>query len=183
MDKKGIVVYCASSDRVDDKYKALAREVGRLIVENGFYLINGGGRLGLMKETIDGVVEAGGEAIGVLPDFMNDRGWGHDRLTSTIVTPGMHPRKAKMAEMSVAAIALPGGIGTLDELCEIMTWRQLGLYKHPVVILNLDGFYDPLIQMFDKMHALNFMRDNSQLCTVVATAAEALEAIIRENNK
>lgn len=179
--RKGIVVYGASSDSVDEKYKEAARLTGRLLARNGFFLINGGGRGGLMKESIDGIIAEGGEALGILPDFMAERGWGHDDLTATIVTSGMHPRKARMAEMSSGAIALPGGIGTLDELCEIMTWRQLKLYNHPVVILNLDGFYDPLIEMFEKMHRLNFMRDNSKLCHIVATPEEALEVL--KNNQ
>lgn len=179
-NKKGIVVYGASSDSVDEKYKAVARRLGKLLAENDFTVVNGGGRGGLMKETIDGAVAAGGSAIGVLPDFMAQRGWGHPELTETVVTDGMHPRKAYMARISAGAIALPGGIGTLDELCEIMTWRQLKLYPHPVIILNTDGFYAPLIEMFEKMHSLNFMRDNSKLCHIVATPEEAVEILKNE---
>lgn len=178
--KKGIVVYGASSSGIDVKYKTLARELGRMLGENGFYLINGGGRGGLMQESIEGIIEAGGEAVGVLPEFMMQKEWNHPDLTETIVTDGMHPRKAKMAEMSSGAIALPGGIGTLDELCEIMTWHQLGLYRHKVIILNYEGFYDPLIEMFEKMHDLHFMRDNRKLCHIVATAAEAVELLLAD---
>ncbi len=178
LNKKGIVVYGASSSGIDQKYKSLARELGRLLGENGFSLINGGGRGGLMQESIEGIIEAGGEATGVLPQFMMDKEWNHPALTETIVTEGMHPRKALMAEMSVGAIALPGGIGTLDELCEIMTWHQLGLYPHKVIILNYEGFYDPLIEMFEKMHNLHFMRDNRKLCHIVTTAADAVRLLL-----
>ena len=177
-NEKGIVVYGASSAGIDQKYKTLARDLGRMLGENGFFLINGGGRGGLMQESIDGVLEAGGRAVGVLPQFMMDKEWNHPGLTETIVTDGMHPRKAAMASMSAGAIALPGGIGTLDELCEIMTWFQLGLYKGKVIILNYDGFYDPLIAMFEKMHDLHFMRDNRQLCHIVKTAAEAVNLLL-----
>ncbi|MBD5344903.1 MAG: TIGR00730 family Rossman fold protein [Bacteroides sp.] len=177
-DGKGIVVYGASSSGIDQKYKTLAHRLGSLLGENGFYLINGGGRGGLMQESIDGMLEAGGKAVGVLPDFMMEKEWNHPGLTDTIVTAGMHPRKARMAEMSAGAIALPGGIGTLDELCEIMTWYQLGLYGHKVIILNYEGFYDPLIEMFEKMHNLHFMRDNRKLCHIVATAEEAVQLLL-----
>lgn len=175
--KNGVAVYCASSGRVDRKYIEVAITTGRLIAEAGLTLVNGGGVMGLMAATIEGCIEAGGTATGVLPQFMIDKGWAHPGLTTRLSTPTMHVRKATMAELSVAAIALPGGIGTLDELAEIMTWHQLGLFQGPVIIVNTDGFYDPLLQMFHKMNDERFMRDDIIPAHVVTTPAEAIEII------
>ena len=180
-ESKGIVVYCASSSRIDDIYKLTARETGRLLAEAGIPLINGAGDMGLMGECINGAIDAGGTAIGVIPRFMADRDWQSKRLSRCIVTPDMHSRKSTMASLSMGAIALPGGIGTLDELAEIMTWRQLKLYKHPVVIVNTAGYFDPLLEMFNRMKQQGFMRNNARLATVVATPREAIDLIIAQN--
>lgn len=177
MSKNGIVVYCASSHEVPEIYLNSAREMGRLLAEGGFSLVCGGGARGLMAEAIEGCVDAGGEAVGVLPGFMVKQGWAHPRLSRMIETETMHVRKMTMAEMSVGAVALAGGIGTLDELCEIMTWNQLGLYPHPVVIVNTDGFYDPLLAMFERMKAQEFMRGGRIPAVVVKTPEEAVNAI------
>lgn len=176
-DKKGIVVYCASSSRVPARYLEAAHEMGSLIAAAGYPLICGGGSRGLMAEAIEGVIGAGGEAIGVLPHFMLERGWAHPSLTLSIDTPSMHARKDKMASMARAAIALPGGIGTLDELCEIMTWHQLGIFGGEVIIVNIDGFFDPLIGMFSRMQEQSFMRGDVIPATVVASPSEAMEVV------
>lgn len=176
-ERNGIVVYCASSHRVDRRYHDVAREMGRLIARDGYTLVNGGGARGLMASTIDGAADAGGCTVGVLPHFMIERGWANPRLSECIDTPSMHVRKQTMASMSCAAVALAGGIGTLDELCEMMTWHQLKLFTGPVVIVNTDGFYDPLIEMFRKMQRLSFMRDGDIPAVIVATPAEAMEVI------
>ena len=173
----GIVVYCASSSEVPSVYLDTARIMGALIARSGRPLITGGGAFGLMGATIDGAIGEGGRAIGVLPEFMIERGWAHPSLSLTISTPTMHARKMKMASLSCAAIALPGGIGTLDELLEIMTWHQLGLYTGPVVIVNTGGYFDPLIDMFHRMIELNFMRDRLIHATIVSTPAEAMQVI------
>lgn len=174
----GILIYCASSSTVPQEYLTLARDTGRLIAEAGHPLVSGGGAAGLMASAIDGCIDAGGTAIGVLPQFMIEKAWAHPRLSHTIATPSMHVRKQTMADLSIGAIALPGGIGTLDELCEIMTWHQLGLYRHPVVILNTGGFYDPLLEMFSKMQSLNFMRGGTIPAIVASTPEEAIKLII-----
>ena len=175
-----IVVYSASSKRVDEVFLDTARRTGALFAKNKIALVCGGGSQGLMGASIDGALSAGGEAIGVIPDFMVDKGWCHPGLTEVIVTRSMHQRKDTMAKMSDAAIALPGGIGTLDELAEIMTWRQLGIYSRPVIIINTGGFYDPLIEMFEKMKRLKFMRHDNIPCLVASTPDEALEMIMSE---
>lgn len=142
---KGITVYCASSDSIADIYFEAATILGEEIARRGLPVINGGGRMGLMRATSDGALTAGGTAIGVIPQFMVDAGRNYDRLTETIVTADMHERKRVLAELSCGVIALPGGVGTLEEITEMMTARKLGLYQGKVVILNINHFYDNLI--------------------------------------
>lgn len=171
-----VVIYGASSDRIPRVYLDAARKVGRLLAERGVTLVSGGGARGVMAHAIEGATEAGGRAVGVLPQFMIERGWAHPALSEVISTPTMHVRKATMAGMSSAAIALAGGIGTLDELAEMMTWSQLGLFGGPVIILNTDGFYDPLLGMFDKMTREGFIRGDCIPAIVVSTPEEAIIA-------
>lgn len=177
---QGVVVYCASSSLIPQAYLDAAREMGRLLAEAGVPLVCGGGAAGLMAQAIEGADEAGGVTIGVLPEFMMAKQWNHPQLTETVSTPSMHVRKQTMASMSRAAVALAGGIGTLDELCEIMTWHQLGLFTGPVIIVNTDGFYDPLLQMFEKMKAQGFMRGDKIPAEVVSTPAEAVKLILQK---
>lgn len=177
VERNGVVVYCASSSWVPRKYLDAAYEMGSLIAKNGFTLVTGGGYRGLMASTIDGALSEGGNVTGVLPHFMIENGWAHKGLTKCIDTPSMHVRKQTMADLSVAAVALPGGIGTLDELCEIMAWSQLKLFHGKVVLVNVDGFFDPLIGMFDKMKEEGFMRGGEIPVKVVATPQEAIEYI------
>lgn len=157
-EEKNITVYGASSTTLDEAFYEAARIVGESIAQSGATLVNGGGAAGLMGATIDGALAAGGKAIGVIPSFMSERGWGHTRLTQTIVTNGMHERKKLMADMAAGVIALPGGVGTLDELMEIITWRQLGLFTGQVVILNTLGYYEPLLKMLGDAQRMGFMR-------------------------
>lgn len=176
-ERNGVVVYCASSSTIDPKYMQVARTTGSLIAASGLSLVCGGGAGGMMAAAIEGAVDAGGEAVGVLPEFMMHKRWNHPRLSRCIVTDSMHSRKMTMASMSCAAIALPGGIGTLDELAEIMTWHQLGLFTGPVIIVNTDGYYDPLLDMFRRMSDLNFMRDGLIPARVAAGPDEAMTII------
>lgn len=174
-----ICVYGASCDNIDPTYKAAAFETGRLIAAAGRPLVSGGGRGGLMAAAIEGAVSAGGECIGILPQFMIEKGWQHERLTRMVSTPDMHARKHTMARMSAGVIAMPGGVGTLDELMEIITWRQLGLYEGNVVILNTDGYYDPLLAMLGRISERGFMRESScELWQVALTPQEAVRAAI-----
>ena len=152
-----ITIYAASSPHVSPVYKQAAKDLGRIIAENGITCINGAGKSGLMAQVTDAVLENGGKVIGILPQFMADTFGGHPSLTERIVTPDMHTRKQLMAQRSDACIALPGGIGTLEELLEIITWKQLGLYSKPVVILNTQGFFNDLLQMLKKIEREHFM--------------------------
>lgn len=174
LKKKAICVYGASRSSIDECYKEAAFAVGRLVGECGRPLVSGGGRGGLMAAAIDGALSVGGEAIGVLPEFMVEKRWQHESLTTMITAPDMHTRKRTMASLSAAAIALPGGVGTLEELMEIITWRQLGLFEGNVVILNAYGFYDPLLEMLDKIIRLGFMRGSKKLWSVATDPAQAV---------
>lgn len=182
-DKKNIeiTVYAASSLNVAPEYIDVADELGRLIALHPATLVYGGGPNGLMGAVANGALNVGGKVVGVIPRFMIDRGWLHTGLTETIVTPNMHIRKQTMADRADACIALPGGIGTLEELLEILAWRQLGLFTNPVVILNTKGFYDSLLAQFDRIVAEDFLRHSSEcLWSVAGTPAEALDIIDRQ---
>lgn len=174
---KAVVIYGASSSLIPEVFLETARELGRMLAGRGYTLVSGGGKRGVMGHAIEGATEAGGRTVGVLPQFMIERGWAHPSLSEVISTPTMHVRKATMAGMSCAAIALAGGIGTLDELAEMMTWSQLKLFGGPVIILNTEGFYDPLLEMFAKMKDLGFMRGDIIPATVVSSPEEAIAVI------
>ena len=176
----GAVVYSASSDAIDNVYVDSAAKLGELLAKNNITCINGGGNLGLMGAVINSVLLHGGKVKGVIPKFMVDSGWCHPNLTEQIVTKNMHERKQKMAELSSAAIALPGGVGTLEELLEIITWKQLGLYKHPIIILNTNNYYSALLEMFDNMIEQNFMHKRyREIWRVVNTPEEAVAELSR----
>ena len=170
-----IAVYCASSTRIHPKYNQLAGEVGRLLGEHGHTVVNGAGNMGLMAATTDACMEAGGKAIGVIPQFMIDEGWQHTGMTRLDITTTMAERKERMAQLSDAAIVLPGGVGTLDELFDLLCQKQLGLYSHPIVIVNLDGYFDPLLGQLARIVSEMFMRPMyASMWSVATSAAEAV---------
>ena len=176
-----VCVFCASSANIDERYLDAARELGGLLAQSGWRCVNGGGAVGLMGAVTDGTLDAGGEVTGVIPKFMVDNGWCYDRLEDVIITADMHQRKHMMSEMADAVIALPGGVGTFEELLETLTWRQLGLVKVPVIILNTLGYYDNLLAMLE--HAINehFMKSShAGLWQVASTPAEAI-ALLEDN--
>lgn len=180
-DDFGVVVYSASSAAIDQVYVDAAVRLGELLAKNNITCINGGGNLGLMGAVINSVLQHKGKVKGVIPKFMVDSGWGHPQLTEQIVTASMHERKQKMADLSNAVIALPGGVGTLEELLEVITWKQLGLYNHPIVILNTNNYFNPLLAMFDNMIEQNFMHKRYRnMWRVVSTAEEAINEISKE---
>lgn len=176
--KKTICVYCASSTKVNQRYYDAAVELGELIAQKGMRLINGAGIMGLMRACADAVLNSGGEAVGVIPQFMVDRNWHYEDMTELIITKDIHERKRKLAKMADALIALPGGCGTFEELLEAITWKQLGIINKPIVILNTDGYYTPLIEMLEKAVREHFMREEHlRLWTVASTPEEALEQV------
>ena len=131
-----VCVYSASSSKIDKVYFEAAGRLGKLLAERRIRLVNGAGSIGLMRSVADAVLENGGEVTGVIPRFMVEQGWHHTGLTRLVEVESMHERKQLMADLSDAVIALPGGCGTLEELLEVITWKQLGLYLNPIVILN-----------------------------------------------
>ena len=169
---KNVCVYSASSTKIAPVYFAAAEELGRLLALRGINLINGAGSSGLMAATSNACLAAGGTVTGVIPRFMVEQNWHHQGLTQLIETETMHERKQTMAQMSDGIIALPGGCGTMEELLEIITWKQLGIYLNPIVILNIDGFYDPLLEMLQRAIDGNFMRPEHQNIWQVATSAQ-----------
>ena len=177
-----VCVFCASSANIDERYLADAHQLGTLLAQAGWRCVNGGGAVGLMGAVTDGVLDADGEVTGVIPKFMVDNGWCYDRLIDVVVTADMHQRKQIMSDMADAVIALPGGVGTLEELLETLTWRQLGLVKVPVIILNTLGYYDPLLAMLHHAIDEGFMKpSHGQLWQVAATPAEAISLLDTDN--
>ncbi len=172
-----VTVYAASSEQIPQTYFEAAQQLGTILVQRGAAVIDGGGRRGLMGAINNAALAAGGSVIGVIPRFMEQRGWQHPGLSRIIVTEDMHTRKATMAELSDAAIALPGGVGTFEELLEIITWRKLSLYSGPVVIFNVDGYYDDLLAMLSCAERQGFLNTYSdkKLYRVATTAEEAAD--------
>ncbi|MDR1517239.1 MAG: TIGR00730 family Rossman fold protein, partial [Dysgonamonadaceae bacterium] len=152
-----------------------------LLAENDFSCINGAGKAGLMGALNDSVLENGGSVTGIIPRFMVDSGWCHPKLTKTIVTETMHERKQTMSRLADAVVALPGGVGTMEELLEIITWKQLGLYRNPILITNINGYYAPLFELFDKMIAENFMAAAYRDMWQVADSPEEIIACLKKN--
>lgn len=173
-----VCVYSASSTKIDTVYFECAAELGKLLARQHIHLINGAGRMGLMAACANAVLENGGEVTGIIPKFMVEQGWQHDGLTRLIETSNMHERKELMVELSDGIIALPGGCGTMEELLEIITWKQLGLYLKPIVILNVKNFFDPLIEMLQRAVEENFMRpEHAKIWQIADTPSQAVELL------
>ncbi len=173
-----ICVYGASSDNIAEEYKQAAYHLGKKLAAKGWNCINGAGSAGLMRAVSDGFLDAGAKAVGIIPQFMVDNGWHYTRLSQIIATPDMHHRKQLMAQRSECSIAMPGGCGTLEELLEIITWRQLKIFNKSLVILNIDGYYDPLIAMLQRCIEQHFMRpSHTKLWYVANSVHQAVEYI------
>jgi uncharacterized protein (TIGR00730 family) len=164
-----ICVFCGSSPGSRPVYAEAARATGRLLAERGIGLVYGGGKVGLMGVVADAVLEGGGEAIGVIPEPLVRREVGHGGLTELHVVASMHERKARMADLSDAFVALPGGFGTFEEFCEVLTWSQLGIHPKPCGLLNTAGFYSPLLAMFDHAVAESFVRPQHRTLVIEET--------------
>ena len=176
---QSVAIYCSSSNKVRESYMQAAHRLGELLAQAGIRLIYGDGGIGLMAAAADGALNAGGEVLGIIPQFMVDAGWNNPRSTHTIVTQTMHERKATIVQETNAMVALPGGIGTFEELLECLTWKQLGLHSCPVVILNTDGYYDRLLECLDYMIDEQMMRPiHKEMYTVVNEPEEVLPAIL-----
>ena len=165
---KSITVFCGSSFGTEEIYKDQAVLLGQTLAKQNIKLIYGGANVGLMGAVADGVLNAGGEAIGVLPDFLRSKEIAHLGLTELILVESMHERKTKMNDLCEGVIALPGGFGTLEELFEMLTWAQLGLHKKPIAILNINGFYDSLIELTQTMVEKGLLKDVNQKMLLVS---------------
>ncbi len=162
MKLKNIVVFCASSPGHGPSFVEAAKVVGQVFVERGIRLVFGGGRVGLMGAVADSVMAHGGSVVGVIPKFLNSKEIGHTGITELIEVDTMHERKTKMNNLCDGVIALPGGFGTMEELFEMTTWGQLGLHKKPIGILNVDGFYDHLINFIQHMVDTGLLKAENQ---------------------
>ncbi|MBM3559365.1 MAG: TIGR00730 family Rossman fold protein [Alphaproteobacteria bacterium] len=175
---RSVAVYCGSSDRGPDSHRRLAAALGRTLAGAGITLVYGGGRIGLMREVADAAIAAGGEVVGVIPGFLDRREVGHPGVARLEVVASMHERKARMAELADAFVVLPGGLGTLDEAFEIVTWRQLGLHDKPVVVLDDDGYWAPLRALVDAIVTNGYARaEHGRLLTFVARLEDVLPAL------
>ncbi len=175
---RALCVYCGSSNAVAARHLEAAAELGRLAAGRGIGIVFGGGHVGLMGALADGALEAGGKVTGIIPEHLRDLEVGHRGVTEMIVVDSMHARKRRMAEISDAFCALPGGLGTLDETFEIITWKQLGLHDKPVVLVNLDGFWDPLLALLAHQLEAGYIRpQHAGLYRVVARIESVFDAI------
>jgi uncharacterized protein (TIGR00730 family) len=171
---KSLCVYCGSRPGADPAFAAAARDVGSAIGRRGWRLVYGGGGSGLMGEVADAALAAGARSTGVIPAALMERELGHRGLEELLVVETMHERKRAMAERSDAFVALPGGIGTFEELFEVWTWLQLGYHAKPVGLLNVAGYYDPLLAFLDRSVALGFVPPAQRALLQVETQADAL---------
>ena len=178
---KSICVFCGSNAGNQPIYRSEAEKLGRLLAARGIELVYGGGNIGLMGAVADACLEAGGTVIGVIPQALMGkevagRPVDHRTLTRLVVVDSMHTRKARLAELAEGFIALPGGFGTFEEFCEILTWGQLGFHAKPMGLLNVNGFYDPLLAMFDRAVADGFLRLQNRAMALADSDIEGLLA-------
>ncbi|MBV8535286.1 MAG: TIGR00730 family Rossman fold protein [Alphaproteobacteria bacterium] len=177
---KSICVYCGSSNRGPSRHQKAAVELGRRLAEAGIELVFGGGRVGLMGRLADGALGAGGRVTGVIPEHLIRAEVGHARVTSLVVTKSMHQRKAAMFRRSDGFVILPGGPGTLDEFFEIVTWRQLRLHDKPIIIVDLDGYWRPLLRLIERIIEHGYARAGfRRLFGIVDSVSEVLPALRR----
>jgi len=175
-----VCVYCGSSSQVADVHKAAAHALGAGLAERGIRLVYGGGRVGLMGIVADAAIAAHGEVVGIIPEHLQSMEVGHTGLAELVVVDGMHTRKRIMVERSDAFIVLPGGMGTLDEMFEVLTWKQLRLHDKPVVIVDVEGYWAPLVALIDHMIDGGFVKPAHRgLFSVVTRVEEVFAALER----
>ncbi len=177
--RKTICVYCGSSDGSRGVYRAAAWELGNAIAMAGFRLVYGGAHVGLMGVLADAVLSAGGEAVGIIPQYLVDREVAHRGLTELQIVETMHQRKHRMAELADAFVALPGGYGTLDELCEILGWAQLGLHSKSVILLDVADYWQPLFAMLDQAVEEGFLKPQNRGHALRATSVTGVLTILQ----
>ena len=178
-----VAVYCGSRLGNSEVYEQAARELGTALAENGLGLVYGGASIGLMGAVADEVIQNGAQAVGVIPTFMLKHEIAHEQLTRLHLTDTMHTRKTVMAEYADAFITLPGGLGTLEEIMEIATWRQLYQHEKPMIILNINGFYDRMIEHLKHTTEQGFMKqedlDRLVVCNTIGDAIDLLKTVVK----
>jgi len=177
---KAICVYCGSSPGTEPAFIEAARKFGKILAENGVRLIYGGGSVGLMGALAESVLEHGGHVTGIIPEFLTKRERPRRLAQELIVTGDMHERKRTMFERADAFVALPGGLGTLEELVEQLTWVQLGRHKKPILIANISGYWGPLLALIDHMRAVKFMPSSLRVDFLVAKRVEEILPLLQE---
>jgi len=178
-----VCVFASSSSRINSDYATAASRLGELLAKSKVAVVYGGGGIGLMGKLADAVLENGGTITGVIPSFMKDEGWDHSDVNDMIVTSDMGERKKQMFTLADAVVALPGGVGTLEELTEAITLKQLGLYKGPIIILNTLGFYKSLIEFLDHMISGNFLRYEHKGMWEIAETPEDVMLYLKNNRE
>jgi uncharacterized protein (TIGR00730 family) len=176
---RNVCVYCGSGPGNDPEFMTAARRVGELMATDGVGLVYGGGSKGLMGEVANAVLRHGGHVTGVIPEFLKSKEGIQVDAQEIIITPNMHVRKQTMFDKADAFVAMPGGIGTLEELIEQLTWAQLGRHKKPILILNINGFWDPLCVLIDHMRRLAFIHNESGVRMLVAERPEDVMPLLR----
>jgi uncharacterized protein (TIGR00730 family) len=178
-----VCVFASSSSRIDNEYAVAASSLGLLLARAGMNVVYGGGGIGLMGKLADSVLENGGIITGVIPSFMKDEGWDHSRVNEMIVTTDMGERKKQMFALADAVVALPGGVGTLEELTEAITLKQLGLYKGPIILLNTMNFYKSLIDFLEHMVSGNFLRyEHKGMWEIAGTPEEVMDLLVKKKD-
>lgn len=178
-----VCVFASSSSKVNIEYASAASHLGALFASSNIGVVYGGGGIGLMRKLADAIIENGGRITGVIPSFMKDEGWDHSGVTDMIVTSDMGERKKQMFALANGVVALPGGIGTLEELTEAITLKQLGLFKGPIIMLNTLNFYRPLIDFLDHMVTGNFLRfEHTGIWEIANTPEEVMVSLAKNQD-
>jgi uncharacterized protein (TIGR00730 family) len=175
-----ICVYCGSGTGTDPAFAQAARDFGKILASNGIGLVYGGGAIGMMGELASAVATHGGQVNGIIPEFLVEREHAIKMAQGLVITRDMHERKQKMFELADAFVALPGGVGTLEEIVEQMTWAQLGRHKKPILLANIEGFWEPLCALLDHMKALKFIRGDLNFDLLVATRVEDILPMLQD---
>jgi uncharacterized protein (TIGR00730 family) len=178
-----LCVYCGSRHGDDPAFTVAAQEVGRQVGQRGWRLVYGGGKVGLMGEVANAALAAGAQVVGILPERLRDREVGHTGLSELQIVPTMHERKQRMAAMASAFLALPGGIGTLEELFEVWTWRQIGYHDQPLGLLNTQGYFDPLLSFLDRSVDAGFLAAGPRnMLSLGQNVSSLLDDLAAQNN-
>lgn len=180
MNFRRICVFCGSNLGINPAYRQASADFGRILAARAIELVYGGGNIGLMGILADATLEAGGRVIGVIPESLMAREVGHQNLTELRIVKSMHERKALMSDLSDGFVALPGGFGTFEEFCEVVTWTQLGIHSKPCGLLNVAGYYNPLLALFDKAVSEGFLREENRRLVLDDSDAESLLAAMSE---